>query len=224
MKNLLFLILTLFSCEYQNDLIHIKPELMTMKIAISGVASVGCVVFDGDSNTARLWMSSYFTNGWDVATGGAGTIEVLDRIPMVASVQPSIVVLMVGTNDLGSIYNPGSNQHSGYIDETLQDFFDRYQQIVDSYKLSSAKKIICVSVLPQTQGFLVPDASINDFINLANKKLKILVESSGCIFIDEWSDFYDAENNRIKEEYDADGLHINTNGGNLHMENIIAVF
>jgi lysophospholipase L1-like esterase len=169
---------------------------------------------EGDSNTDFIFVGKYGNNFYNVAVGGSTTWSVKNRIEMVRAAQPSVIVLMIGTNNASSI-----NQLLGESKATEQEYYDDIQIILDAYK-TITKRIYVVSILPMTPNVLLKGDN-NTLVKNMNVNLKSIVESNGCTFIDEWNDFYDVDNNKLFSELDGDSVHLSEAGKDLHMKNVM---
>ena len=211
MKQIMFIIVCLMvACNGQIDS---NEKMKTTNIMWKGIPFQGCVVLEGDSNTEMIWVGKYSNQFYNLGVSSSTTEEVIARMAAVREAQPSAIVLMIGTNDIGRI----EGLYGAPM--TDADYLNNMQTILTAYKTITSK-VYVVSILPMTPYTCRP-ADSNPHIISMNASLKTLVESNGCTFIDEWVDFYDSTNNRIYQHLDGDGLHLNEDGRFVHMSNVM---
>lgn len=168
----------------------------------------GQIVFIGDSITDMYILDDHYADlplaSYNRGIGGDTTAGVLRRLKVsVFDIKPSVVVLMIGTNDI-----------NGGVSES--DILSRYGQIIDEiYRELPDAKLYCMSIIPQNEDIeTYSSIRISDTtprILSANSKIRQLAESRGAIYLDLFPLLADAENHLIKE-YSDDGLHLNPTG------------
>jgi len=179
------------------------------------------VVFEGDSQSVLLSQETdkiigYYNNG----IAGSGTVNIIDRIKIMKNMEPDIIVLTIGTNDMKDIVNIPQG-------ETITEFEENYKYIVKEYK-KITDKIIVTSIQPVNSDLFLSTYGRtyqivrNDVIIQMNDIIKSIAFNENIIYIDEWKELYDPTNNILKYIYDSgDGLHWNNSACRLHLNNVI---
>ena len=170
--------------------------------------SQGQIVFIGDSITDLYHLDDYYAD-LDLAVynrgiGGDTTGGVLNRLAVsVTDLAPSIVVLMIGTNDVNGI-------------EPVDTIARRYERILDRLRTALPDtEIYCMSVIPQNEDVesystVVVKNSIARIHEL-NGRITALSADYGATYLDLYPLLAD-ENDRLKREYSDDGIHLNARG------------
>lgn len=150
----------------------------------------GDVVFLGDSLTASAQWSEMFP-GLPVKNRGIGgdtTATLLERIDQITAGTPAKVLLMVGTNDLGTGVPHGRIVAS-------------YAAILDRLVADSPETTVVVqSVLPRGRDFVAR-------VEALNAALARLAAERGCTFLDLTAVFAGADG-AIGPRFSNDGLHL----------------
>ncbi len=146
------------------------------------------VAFIGDSLTDGYDLKKYYPDMTVInrGIGGDTTHGVLARLDTsVIEPAPRVVVMMIGTNNLG-------------------DMFTDYEDILAELK----------SELPDTHVVLlsIPPASgdykeRNCQIAINNVKIKGLAEKYGYAYVDVFTPLFDFERDELRAEYTTDGIH-----------------
>lgn len=168
----------------------------------------GQIVFIGDSITDLYVLDDHYADlsraVYNRGIGGDTTAGVLERLEVsVFDIMPSVVVLMIGTNDV-----------NGGVDSDL--ILQRYAQIIDNiYAALPDVELYCISIIPQNEQ-LEKDSAIDvtattETILELNPRIKTLVESRGATYLDLFSLLAD-DNDRLIEAYSDDGIHLNVEG------------
>lgn len=168
----------------------------------------GQIVFIGDSITDLYILDDHYADlplaSYNRGIGGDTTSGVLHRLKVsVFDIAPSVVVLMIGTNDInGGIDN----------DEILQ----RYTSIIDSiYATLPEVDLYCMSIIPQNKDLETYTQIQVDLTTAAilaiNPRIQALAESRGATYLDLFSLLAD-ENHLLIQSYSDDGIHLNQNG------------
>lgn len=171
-------------------------------------AAKGQIVFIGDSITDLYVLDDHYAD-LDVACYNRGisgdtTQGVLDRLQVsIFDIQPSVVVLMIGTNDI----NGGAETNA---------ILRRYEKIIDEiYAALPSVKLYCISVIPQNDDLeaysVVRIADTTPRIQAVNAGIQHLAQDKGAVFLDVFSLLADEEDHLIKA-YSDDGLHLNVEG------------
>ena len=114
---------------------------------------------------------------------------------------PSIVVLLIGTNDIS-------------LNKSEDEIFNNIKKIVNNIKKTRSKaKIYIESILPTNSNIdsELAEKRPNNKIDNLNNKLQNEYKNSNIKYIDSNSDLKD-ENGLLKEEYTEDGLHLTEEG------------
>ena len=176
----------------------------------------GQIVFIGDSMTAKYKLNRYY-KGLDLKTYNRGisgdtTDWLLSRLqPSLFDLNPSKVVLMIGTNDIN--YGKSSQEIANVYEIILQEIKEN---------LPNAK-IWCMSIIPQNTKHSENAPINNATIIETNQKIQALANTFGYTYVDIYNSLTDA-NGLLDKKYSTDGLHINTKGYNVWtnlMKNLI---
>ena len=168
----------------------------------------GQIVFIGDSMTDLYFLDDHYADlplaSYNRGIGGDTTSGVLQRLKVsIFDIQPSVVVLMIGTNDI----NGGIDS-----DEILQ----RYETIIDSiYTVLPEVDLYCMSIIPQNKDLetytnIRVDKTTPVILEI-NPRIQALAESKGATYLDLFSLLAD-ERNLLIQAYSDDGIHLNENG------------
>lgn len=170
--------------------------------------SKGQVVFIGDSITDLYVLDDHYADldlaCYNRGIGGDTTAGVLKRLQVsVFDLEPSVVVLMIGTNDVNG--NLPKNE-----------ILDRYRQIVEAIRTTLPDtKLYCVSLIPQNKQ-LEEDSEIDvdhttEVILRLNPEIRQIAETAGAQYIDLFPLLADSDN-FLLPEYSDDGIHLNETG------------
>lgn len=170
--------------------------------------SEGQIVFIGDSITDLYPLDSYYSDlnraCYNRGIGGDTTQGVIDRLKVsIFDVNPSTIVLMIGTNDIDG----------GVPNETI---IENYKIILSEInKNQPMVELYFVSVIPQNKDLesytqLNVDKNNNTILTI-NEEIKKLCDEFGCTYIDLHSNLID-ENGYLRKELSDDGIHLNANG------------
>ena len=170
--------------------------------------SEGQIVFIGDSITDLYSLDSYYSDlnraCYNRGIGGDTTQGVIDRLKVsIFDVNPSTIVLMIGTNDIDG----------GVPNETI---IENYKIILSEInKNQPMVELYFVSVIPQNKDLesytqLNVDKNNNTILTI-NEEIKKLCDEFGCTYIDLHSNLID-ENGYLRKELSDDGIHLNANG------------
>lgn len=172
------------------------------------------VLFFGDSITEWYNIEKYFPDiEVKYNSGVAGsTSESLMWIcdEAVIKYKPNIMVLLVGTNDLGN-----TNMRSP------RDISLNVRDIIDLLKGNIPNiKIVLISTLPcneELQGEAVGKfMRTNRNINMLNNEYKEMLKFfDNVTFVNAFDQFINKETNNIKDNYSEDGLHLTEKGYDL---------
>ena len=168
----------------------------------------GQIVFIGDSITDLYVLDDHYSDlslkCYNRGISGDTTFGVMDRLKVsLYDIDPSIVVLMIGTNDI----NGGHN-----VDLIMQ----RYAWIMDDiYANLPGVELYCMSIIPQNSQ-LEEYTSIRidhttPVIMSANEMIRQLANEKGATYLDLFTLVADGDNHLIRG-YSDDGIHLNYAG------------
>ena len=159
----------------------------------------GAVLFLGDSLAMRGDWASWFADlpgHPPVANRGIDgdtTVDLWERLDESLN-EPSVVSLIIGTNDL----------HAAEDLRDLDGIASRVDDIVSHISLiSPGTRILINSVLPRT-------ALLTEQISTLNDKLRVIARERGLTFIDLWPGL--AENGALRSTFTRDNLHLTPAG------------
>jgi N-acetylglucosamine-6-sulfatase len=151
----------------------------------------GAVVFLGDSLAKRGRWHEWFPNLTVANRGidGDTTVDLRDRLDESLN-EPSVVSLIIGTNDL----------HAAEALRDLDGIASRVDDIVSHIsQVSPGTRILINSVFPRT-------TLLTEQITMLNDKLRIIASERGLIFVDMWPEL--AVNGALRSEFTRDNLHL----------------
>lgn len=163
----------------------------------------GSIVFIGDSMFSYWNINDFIKNpnivNWGI--GGDTTIGVLDRLQLVIDLNPSIVIVSIGANDLIRVPNT-----------TISDIANRIKLIKTTLETNIIDvKVEFISLLPildnhESTNHNYLRARTNDQIDSVNKAV-----IDDINYIDINSELKD-NNNKLNLKYSLDGVHLNLDG------------
>ena len=179
-----------------------EREALFMRFG-SGPVDLCCL---GDSITQKFeWQDAF--PGWRVANRGIGsdtTAGILARLDSVVKLEPKVISLMAGINDIAGERTPDE------IEATYRAILDElHQQLPDT-------KIIVSSVLPVTSAHPIQAEDIL----AVNERLETLCKEEGIPYLDMFSAFSDEEND-LRPEYALDKVHLNPQGYALWLSYLV---
>ena len=161
----------------------------------------GQIVFIGDSITAGYKLNLHYFDSdlktYNRGISGDTTDWMLARLQVsLFDLQPSKVVLMIGTNDI----NAG---------KSADEIAANYQAILSliSSNLPDAE-VICVSIIPQNTTYSDDAAENNLRIRKTNEKIEFLASSYGYGYINLYDQLTD-DDGLLMQGCSKDGLHLN---------------
>ena len=187
-------------------------DLQNEKLADTLVEGEERLVFFGDSiteiapvNDMYPYKSATPDRVFNRGISGDTAICMRDRLTNVTTLQPSIVIILIGINDIS--YNATIEEINGYLSEIIDGL--QADATANNYEMD----IYVQSVLPAYEKGTAPFRKYN--LNEDTIKLNALYETM-CAeqkveFIYTYDRFTDDKGN-LKEEYTYDGLHPNING------------
>lgn len=169
------------------------------------IVFLGNSITDGGEFNELLGMDNVKNRGIrsDVIPG------VEKRLEQVTKGKPKKIFLLIGINDVSHGYS---------VDKLAQ----RYESLVKKIRLQSPGTSLYVqSVMPinnsfkRYKGLTGKENTVKEF----NKKIKMIAEKNGAIYVDLWPYLSDSKGN-LKKEYTNDGLHLNGAGYKAWMNGI----
>jgi lysophospholipase L1-like esterase len=157
-------------------------------------ATAGPVVFLGDSLTEAGRWDEYFPDLDVVNAGRSGdtTADVQDRLDEVIDRHPSVVVVMVGTNDFG-------------LRATVEQVVRGTENILWTlHHALPGTRILVVSVLPR-------ERERSEWIRQVNIHVRQFAPTVKAEFLDLWPQVAD-EDGELSHRYTSDRLHLNDAG------------
>jgi lysophospholipase L1-like esterase len=168
------------------------------------------IVFMGDSIT-EFWSKTVpkqYLNKPYVNRGISGQTapQMLLRFRSdVIELQPKIVLILAGTNDIAGNTGPESN-------ETIAGYIASMAELAQAHGI----KVILCSVLPANRFYWIPEVKPAARIAGLNKWIKDYTSQNGFAYVDYYSPMVD-EHLGLKREYSGDGVHPNAAGYEVMM-------
>ena len=181
--------------RYKNDNITLGPPAAKEKR----------IVFMGNSITEG-WskiMPGFFAGKAYINRGISGqtTPQMLLRFRQdVIALQPKVVVILAGTNDIAGNTGPSTL-------EMIEDNIASMTELAIANKI----KVVLSSVLPVFDYPWKPGLQPAEKIIELNKWIKAFAKKKGCTYLDYHSVMKD-EKNGLKDSYGSDGVHPNLEG------------
>lgn len=152
------------------------------------------IVFLGDSITEHFDLDKYFHGGVNRGISADTTKGVFCRLEEVKALEPSYIVLLIGTNDLGNEYMSPDEVYQGV------------REIIDALK---GYKVILQLVLPVNEQYDL--IQTNQQINQLNFRLLNLMSLYEIKIISTRLALEDHQGH-LDERFTDDGLHLNDAG------------
>ena len=203
-KMMLFLVLVSLSIQAQ-DWANLQRYAAENVKLISAPETPGRVVFMGNSIT-ESWPKfhpEYFSSSGYIPRGISGqtTPQMLVRFRSdVIDLEPEIVVLLAGTNDIAGNTGP----------TTLEEILGNIVSMCELAK-SNGIKVILASVLPAYKYPWKPELNPAEEIFELNQMLKLYAASADIIYLDYFSAMSDQRKGLI-DKLSYDGVHPNKAG------------
>lgn len=162
----------------------------------------GPLVFLGDSLTEGGPWESVITDRQVVNAGRGGdtTADVEERVDEVIALVPAVVVLMVGTNDLG---------HRATVEQVVRGNENVLFRL--RHELPDARLIVC-SVLPR-------ERERGEWIRQVNIHVRQFAPTVKADFLDLWPVFAE-EDGELKPDFTSDRLHLTDAGYGAWLEQL----
>ncbi len=166
----------------------------------------GQIVFFGDSLTDFFPIHEFFPNRTMYNRGIAAdtTSQLLDRIDNVIALQPKIIFLQIGTNDLGKGKSPK------FIVANILKIAARLQKDIPGVKLY-VLSLYPINRSRKFLSFITCMLRTNKAIVKINQRLKAACESKNVPFIDIHPLLTDAKG-KFAHDYTVEGLHLSGKG------------
>jgi len=157
------------------------------------------IVFIGDSITYRFpWHEAFSGQAINRGIGSDTTFGILNRLDDIAKLNPKIVLVMAGINDLSMIDKSRER-------ERVKEVLENYKKIIIFFK-NNGTPIIVQSVLYTKNG-----DSVNILVKEFNANLKSECASMGVTFLD-LNQILFGNNKPVQYElFLQDGVHLNNN-------------
>ena len=164
------------------------------------------VVFMGDSITeewSNLYADYFDTEGYiNRGIGGQTTPQMLIRFkPDVIDLEPDIVVILAGTNDIAGNTGPSNVK-------MITDNIFSMAELARAHQI----KVVLSSILPVFEYEWAKEIKdVPATIDSVNDELKKYVNDHGLIYLDYFSSMVD-ERKGLNKDYTYDGVHPNQDG------------
>lgn len=160
------------------------------------------IVFFGDSLTYYGDFASVFPGRivCNLGLRGDTLLGMIDRVEQLGLLEPRIVFLMAGIND---------------VSLPLEEFKRQYSMLADSIiKVKSAPTLFILSILPVNSADYCISCN-NEQIRQYNNCIKEIAVNERCHFIDMFADYYDEYKGLLSRELTRDGIHIISSAYNI---------
>ena len=164
------------------------------------------VVFMGDSITeewSNLYPDYFDTKGYiNRGIGGQTTPQMLIRFkPDVIDLEPDIVVILAGTNDIAGNTGPSNVK-------MISDNIFSMAELARAHQI----KVVLSSILPVFQYEWAKEIKdVPATIDSVNDEMKLYVNDHGLVYLDYFSSMVD-ERKGLNKDYTYDGVHPNQDG------------
>ena len=164
------------------------------------------VVFMGDSITeewSNLYADYFDTEGYiNRGIGGQTTPQMLIRFkPDVIDLEPDIVVILAGTNDIAGNTGPSNVK-------MITDNIFSMAELARAHQI----KVVLSSILPVFEYEWAKEIkAVPATIDSVNDELKKYVNDHGLVYLDYFSSMVD-ERKGLNKDYTYDGVHPNQDG------------
>ena len=178
----------------------------------------GRVIFLGDSITEMCNLDKYYPTLGAVNRGISGdtTQDMLDRLESnVLEIEPSRIVFLGGTNDIGKNISPQD------IANNIKIIIQKIQESLPECKIF-IQSVYPVNTVRKPTFFSKTGIRTNVVIDELNALLQNLCYQCDCVYIDVNSSLKDEDGN-LKKEYTVDGLHL-TKEGYIQVSSIITPY
>lgn len=156
------------------------------------------IVFFGDSQIDLWWMAPSFGSLPIVNKGISGdwALKAVDRLERdVLTMNPKLLVMLIGTNDLGG-------------GQTVEQITSNIDIMLRKAANQNIKIILC-SLLP-VRGQYISNHPLKDILNI-NNQLRLISQKYDADYVDFHSKLID-QDGLFKYEFTSDGLHPNRTG------------
>lgn len=158
----------------------------------------GCIAFEGDSNFELINVQKYFSMpACNYAFRGSMTVDLLKRKERLQALKPSIIVLLVGANDL-------------VRGRPLNEINENYLELMQYYK-TFCEKIYFISNLPVHPAIFIKNSTLVELNSLLADSCK----KSGVVFVSVYPGL--VKNGGLNPDYALDQVHLNRAGQDVLM-------
>ncbi len=181
-------------------------------------AARGETVFFGDSITEMCNLEEFYPNLnlYNRGISGDTTQDMLDRLESnVLEIEPSRIVFLGGTNDIGKNISPQD------IANNIKIIIQKIQESLPECKIF-IQSVYPVNTVRKPTFFSKTGIRTNVVIDELNALLQNLCYQCDCVYIDVNSSLKDEDGN-LKKEYTVDGLHL-TKEGYIQVSSIITPY
>jgi len=159
----------------------------------------GCYAFEGDSNMELINFQEYFAEpACNYAHRGSTTADVLARKEKISDLKPSLIVVLVGGNDV--------------VQSVSEDtIVTNYVELIGFYR-SICDRVYCISNLPVKTGLSITSSTMSHL----NGRLEKTCRRLGATFINVFPSLY--KNGGLNPDYAIDPVHLNKEGQDVVMD------
>ena len=202
-----FILSIIFPRKTQDEKSYYDMKCEAFAVANTNLSD-GQIIFLGDSITDLCPLDSYYSSlplaSYNRGIGGDTTEGVLARLDISCKeLSPSVVVLMIGTNDI----------NGGRSTEAIKDSYSRILSSLHSDLADT--KVICVSVIPMNKDiekYSNLDATKNtEKVKELNAEIGNLAERYNASYLNIFDSLTD-DSGLLDTRYSDDGLHLNDRG------------
>ena len=133
------------------------------------------------------------------------------------SLQPDLITILIGINDLAVIKNTGITPSIG-----LTQFRETYQELLDEIRVITDCPIILMEpfIFPQPAEYLLWEEDLT----VMNRKIQELANSNGASFLPLWESFQAASKASGLPAMTTDGIHLTAAGHELLAKRWLAFY
>lgn len=159
----------------------------------------GCSAFEGDSNMELISVQEYFPEpACNYAFRGSTTKAVLARKEKISLLKPSMIVVLVGGNDLVGKVPPA------VMDRNYEELFKYYRALTGD--------VYCISNLPVDPNIFIKNSTLVDL----NARLRRICMKTGVTYVDAYPHLL--KNGGLNPDYAIDQVHLNRAGQDVLMD------
>ncbi len=159
----------------------------------------GCSAFEGDSNMEFISVQEYFSEpACNYAFRGSTTKALLERKEKVSLVKPSMIVVLVGGNDLIAKFPPA------ITDRNYEELFRYYRTVTGN--------VYCISNLPVDPAIYIKNSTLMEM----NTRLRGICKKTGVTYVDVYPHLL--KDGGLNPDYAIDPVHLNRAGHDVLMD------